>query len=65
MCIREDKTRCDRNNSDWNQDELQNVVEFMLQIEDFLADVDTEETRPSKFQLENAVTTLCGNALVI
>ena len=44
--------------SDWNQDELQNVVEFMLQIEDFLADVDTEESRPSKFQLENAVTTL-------
>jgi len=44
--------------SDWNQDELQNVVEFMLQIEDFLADVDTKEPRPSKFQLENAVTTL-------
>ena len=44
--------------SDWNQDELQNVVEFMLQIDDFLADVDTEEPRPSKFQLENAVTTL-------
>jgi len=44
--------------SDWNPDELQNVVEFMLQIEYFLADVDTEEPRPSKFQLENAVTTL-------
>lgn len=44
--------------SDWNQDELQNVVEFMLQIDNFLADVDTEEPRPSKFQLENAVTTL-------
>ena len=44
--------------SDWNQDELQNVVEFMLQIDDFLADVDTEEPRPSKFQFENAVTTL-------
>lgn len=44
--------------SDWNQDELQNVVEFMLQIDDFLADIDTEEPRPSKFQLENAVTTL-------
>lgn len=44
--------------SDWNQNELQNVVEFMLQIDDFLADVDTEEPRPSKFQLENAVTTL-------
>jgi len=44
--------------SDWNQYELQNVVEFMLQIEYFLADVDTEEPRPSNFQLENAVTTL-------
>jgi len=44
--------------SDWNQDELQNVVEYMLQIDDFLEDVDTEEPRPSKFQLENAVTTL-------
>lgn len=44
--------------SDWNQDELQNVVEFMLQIDDFLVDVDTEEPRPSKLQLENAVTTL-------
>jgi ribonuclease-3 len=44
--------------SDWDQDELQNIVEFMLQIDDFLADVDTEEPRPSKFQLENAVTTL-------
>ncbi len=44
--------------SDWNPDELQNVVEFMLQIDDFLADVDTEEPRPSKFQLDNAVTTL-------
>jgi len=30
----------------------------MLQIEDFLAEVDTEEPRPSKFQLEIAVTTL-------
>jgi ribonuclease-3 len=44
--------------NDWDPDELQNVVEFMLQIDDFLADVDTEEPRPSKFQLENAVTTL-------
>lgn len=44
--------------SDWNHDELQNSVEFMLQIEDFLQDVDTEEERPDKFKLENAVTTL-------
>ena len=44
--------------SDWNQDELQNVVEFMLQIDDFLADVDTEEERPEKFKEENAINTL-------
>ena len=30
----------------------------MLQIDDFLEDVDTEEERPDKFKLENAVTTL-------
>lgn len=44
--------------SDWNSDKVQNSVECMLQIEDFLADVDTEEERPDKFKLENAVTTL-------
>lgn len=44
--------------SDWNPDELQNSVEFMLQIEDFLADVDTEEERPEKFQVENSINTL-------
>ena len=36
----------------------QNVVEFMLQIDDFLADVDTEEERPEKFKEENAINTL-------
>lgn len=44
--------------SDWNPDELQNSVEFMLQIEDFLQDVDTEEERPDKFKEENAINTL-------
>lgn len=44
--------------SDWNPDDLQDSVEFMLQIEDFLQDVDTEEERPDKFKLENSVTTL-------
>lgn len=43
---------------EWNPDELQNSVEFMLQIEDFLAEVDTEEVRPEKFQIDNAVNTL-------
>lgn len=44
--------------SDWNQDNLQNSVEFMLQIDDFLADVDTEEERPEKFKEEKAINTL-------
>ena len=44
--------------SDWNADELQNVVKSMLQIEDFLADVDTEEERPAQFKEENAINTL-------
>lgn len=44
--------------SDWDSDELQNVVEIMLQIDDFLDDVDTEEPRPEKFKEENAINTL-------
>lgn len=44
--------------SNWNQTELQKVVEFTLQIDNFLDDVDTNEPRPLKFQLDNAVTTL-------
>lgn len=44
--------------SDWNPDELQNSVEFMLQIDDFLEDVDDEEERPEEFKEENAINTL-------
>lgn len=44
--------------SDWNPDELQNVVEFMLDIEKNFIDVDTEEERPSESQLENSINTL-------
>lgn len=44
--------------SGWNPDDLQNVVDFMLQIDDFLDDVDTEEPRPDKFKEENAINTL-------
>lgn len=44
--------------SDWNPDDLQNSIEFMLQIDDFLEDVDTEEERPDKFKEENAINTL-------
>lgn len=43
---------------DWNPDELQNSVEFMLNIEDFLADVQDGEERPEDCSLENAVNTL-------
>lgn len=42
----------------WNPDKLQDVVEFMLKIDDFLDDVDTEEERPDKFKFENAINTL-------
>lgn len=44
--------------SDWDPDELQNSVEFMLNIEDFLCDVDTKEERHDKFREENAINTL-------
>lgn len=44
--------------SNWNPDCLQNAVESMLQIDDFLDDVDTEEPRPDKFKKENAINTL-------
>ena len=44
--------------SDWNPDKLQKSVEFMLNIDDFLEDVDTEEERPDKFKIENSITTL-------
>ena len=44
--------------SDWNPDELQHSVELMLNIDDFLEDVDTEEERPDKFKIENSITTL-------
>ena len=44
--------------SDWNSELLQNSVEYMLYIDKFLANVDTEEKRPAKFKEENAVTTL-------
>lgn len=46
--------------SEWNPDSLQNSVEFMLNIESFLADVDDgmDEERPEKFQEENAINTL-------
>ena len=44
--------------SDWNPDLLQNSVEMMLDLEDNLVDVDTEEERPDEFKLENSITTL-------
>ena len=44
--------------SDWNEVQLQNSTEYMLNIDKFLANVDTEEKHPDKFKEENAVTTL-------
>lgn len=44
--------------SDWDAESLQNSTEYMLDIDKFLANVDTEEKRPDKFKEEYAVTTL-------
>lgn len=44
--------------SDWDEKLLQNSTEYMLNIDKFLANIDTEEKRPDKFKEENAVTTL-------
>ncbi len=43
---------------DWNPEALQKSVDVMLNIDDFLDDVDTEEERPAKFQEDNAINTL-------
>lgn len=43
---------------DWNPDDLQNSVDVMLNINEFLDEVDTEEERPAKFQEDNAINTL-------
>lgn len=42
----------------WDQECIQNSIEYMLNIDKFLADVDTEEKRPEKFKEENAINTL-------
>ncbi len=39
-------------------DDLQNSVDVMLNIDEFLDEVDTEEDRPAKFQEDNAINTL-------
>ena len=44
--------------TNWNNEILENVVDKMLDIYSFFEDVNTEEERPDKFKLENAVTTL-------
>lgn len=43
---------------EWNPDDLQNSVDVMLNIDEFLDEVDTEEERPAKFQVDNAINTL-------
>ncbi len=44
--------------SNWDEKSLQNSTEYMLNIDKFLANVDTEEQCPEKFKVENSVTTL-------
>lgn len=43
---------------EWNPDDLQKSVDVMLNIDEFLDEVDTEEERPTKFQEDNAINTL-------
>lgn len=43
---------------DWNQKYIQNSIEYMLNIDKFLANIDTEEVRPDKFKEENAINAL-------
>lgn len=43
---------------EWNPDDLQNSVDIMLNIDEFLDEVDTEEERPAKFQVDNSINTL-------
>lgn len=43
---------------EWNPAIIEQAVSNLLQIDDYLDDVDVEEERPDKFKIENAVTTL-------
>ena len=42
----------------WNFSYISTVIETMLNIEIFLKNVDTQEKRPDKFKIENAINTL-------
>ncbi len=44
--------------SQWNPKVLQNVVEKMLQIEDYLMEIDGQQYKPEHFSVDNAVSTL-------
>lgn len=44
--------------SEWDSDSIEESISCMLNIDKFLDEVDTEEIRPDKFKLENAITTL-------
>lgn len=44
--------------SDWDPETLKDIVADMLQIDDYLDDVDTEEERPDKFKIEHSITAL-------
>lgn len=43
---------------DWDHETLQDVVVKLLDLDNVLDDVDTEEERPDKFQIENSINTL-------
>lgn len=43
---------------DWDPNTMQDVIINLLDLENVLDDVDTEEKRPAKFQLENSINTL-------
>lgn len=42
----------------WEANELEQSIYYLLDIEDFFAEVDTEEERPEKFTEEKAINTL-------
>lgn len=44
--------------SDWEPETLENAVADLLEIGDFLDEIDAEEERPERYKLENAITTL-------
>lgn len=42
----------------WDPETMQNIIVGLLDLDNVLDDVDTEEKRPAKFQIENSINTL-------